>query len=598
MLNRTLYFLRRFLLPQWLYFGIVILTGLVAAASSGLGIPLMIKFVFPLVFRSPGVQPELLTLCPALERLAPGTILLLACCSLPALFLVRGVAQWGNAYMVNYLGIRILEDLRMTIFRRVQELPLSFLEREKKGDILSRITSDTANVQAILGTIANDLIKQPITCASACAAFIYLLFSTGQGLLMLLNILFIALAAWPIIIFGKRISNRALQAQRINGALNSVLQQNLETQREVRAYGMEERQILQFRRVADGICTTVIKLVKYQRAIIPIIETVSALALAFLLVRGRQAGMSLPDFMAIAGALFFLFDSMKRAGNAYNRFNEVQGSLRRLAEILFAPNPLTDPAEPQHLQQPVRGELELRGVSFRYTPEAEPALRDINLRIPAGQIVGLVGPSGSGKTTFAGLIPRFYDPSEGSVLLDGTDIRSITQHELREHISLVGQQALLFNTSIRENILLGKADATDDELHRAADAAAVTPFLSQLSGGIDSPVGEGGSQLSGGQRQRVAIARTFIRNAPILILDEATASLDAESERDIQQALDRLALGRTTLIIAHRFSTIRAAQRILVFERGRIIADGTHDTLYASCPLYRELYDRQGIAES
>ncbi|MGN0865248.1 MAG: ABC transporter ATP-binding protein [Akkermansia sp.] len=598
MLNRTLYFLRRFLLPQWLYCGIVILTGLVAAASSGLGIPLMIKFIFPLVFRSPGEQPELLTLCPALDRLAPGAILLLACGSLPALFLIRGVAQWGNAYMVNYLGIRILEDLRMTIFHSVQELPLSFLEREKKGDILSRITNDTANVQAILGTIANDLIKQPITCASACAAFIYLLFSTGQGLLLLINILLIALASWPIIIFGKRISNRALQAQRINGALNSVLQQNLETQREVRAYGMEERQIRQFRRVSDGICTTVIKLVKYQRGIIPIIETVSALALAFLLVRGRQAGMRLPDFMAIAGALFFLFDSMKRAGNAYNRFNEAQGSLRRLAEILFAPNPLTDPEQPLHLPQPVRGELELRGVSFRYSPEAEPALRDINLRIPAGQIVGLVGPSGSGKTTFAGLIPRFYDPSEGSVLLDGTDIRRVTQHELREHISLVGQQALLFNTSIRENILLGKADATDDELRRAAEAAAVTPFISQLSGGLDSPVGEGGSQLSGGQRQRVAIARTFIRNAPILILDEATASLDAESEHDIQQALDRLALGRTTLIIAHRFSTIRAAQRILVFERGRIIADGTHDTLYASCPLYRELYDRQGIAES
>ncbi len=598
MLNRTLYFLRRFLLPQWLYFGIVILTGLVAAASSGLGIPLMIKFVFPLVFRSPGAPPELLTLCPALEHLAPATILLLACGSLPALFLIRGVAQWSNAYMVNYLGIRILEDLRMTIFRRVQELPLSFLEREKKGDILSRITSDTANVQNILGTIANDLIKQPITCASACAAFIYLLFSTGQGLLLLVNILLIALAAWPIIIFGKRISNRALQAQRSNGALNSVLQQNLETQREVRAYGMEERQIRQFRRVADGICTAIIKLVKYQRGIIPIIETVSSLALAFLLVRGRQAGMSLPDFMAIAGALFFLFDSMKRAGNAYNRFNEAQGSLHRLAEILFTPNPLRDPEQPQHLSQPVRGELELRGVSFRYSPEAAPALRDIDVHIPAGQIVGLVGPSGSGKSTFAGLIPRFYDPSEGSVRLDGTDIRRITQHELREHISLVGQQALLFNMSIRENILLGKADATDDELRRAAEAAAVTPFLSQLSGGLDSPVGEGGNQLSGGQRQRVAIARTFIRNAPILILDEATASLDAESEHDIQQALDRLALGRTTLIIAHRFSTIRAAQRILVFERGRIIADGSHDTLYASCPLYRELYDRQGIAES
>lgn len=594
MLKRTLIFVRLFLLPQWHLFLAVLLTGVTAAGASGLGVPMMVKYIFPVVFRSAGDTPELLTLAPALEKLSPEMILLLACASMPALFLIRGVATWLNAYMMNFLGLRILESLRMAVFNRVQELPLSFTERRSKGDLISRIVADTSRVQETLAHVANDLVKQPITCLCACFAFIWLLFSSGQGWLMLANIVFIAAAAGPIILFGRRISQKALRAQENIGELNTVVQQNLATLCEVRAYALEERQIREFEGVSGTYCRNMVKMVKYQQAIIPVIEIATSFALALLLVRGVAAGMALTDFMAMAGALFFLFDSMKRAGKAYNRLNEAQGPLERLSEILREPNDIPDPAEPKALPAPLRGEIVFDRVSFEYEP-GKPVLRDINVRIPAGQVVGLVGPSGAGKTTFANLIPRFCEVSAGSVTIDGTDVRAVAQQELRRHLSLVGQQALLFNTTIRENISLGKPGATEADITAAADAAAVSTFLPNTPHGLDTHVGEGGGNLSGGQRQRVAIARAFAKDAPILILDEATASLDAESERDIQESLDDLAKGRTTLIVAHRFSTLRHADRILVFEQGRIVGDGPHEELYTTCPLYKELYDKQGI---
>ena len=595
-MKRVVYFLKRFLLPHIVLFMTVLLTGVMAASVSGLGVPFMVKYVFPVVFRDEnGPVPELLELLPSLTELSPNVLLMLACATLPVIFIVRGLALWGNAVLVNVLGIRILELLRMAVFNRVQELPISFMEGRQKGDMLSRVVADTQNVQNILSSIANDLVKQPFTCLCALSAFIYLLVQSGHGVLFLVNVIFIALAAWPIIVFGRRISQKALRAQQGLGALNTAIQQNLETQREVRAYALEEREIKDFCTVSDAYCNNYVKLVKYQKALIPVMEIVTALALSFLLVRGRQFGMSLTDFIAMAGALFFAFDSMKRAGNAFNRFNEAQGALMRLAEVLDEPNDIPEPEHPLTLAQPVRGDITFRHVSFSYKKDGEFALRDIDVHIPAGQIVGLVGPSGAGKTTFASLIPRFYEATSGSVELDGVDIRRLRQHDLREELALVGQQALLFTGTIRDNIRLGKQDATDEEIMAAADAAAVSKFLDSQSRGADTELGQGGAGLSGGQRQRVAIARAFVKNAPVLILDEATASLDAESEREIQEALDELAKGRTTLIVAHRFSTIRHADRILVFEGGRIVGDGSHEELYQSCALYKELYDRQGI---
>lgn len=595
MLKRMFVFIRRFLAPNLVWVLVAVGTGIVASAASGAGVPLMVKYIFPIVFAGQGDEaPELIKMFPPLGELSPRTLLLMACVSMPLIFAIRGLAMWLNTVVVTYLGIRILEMLRMEVFRRVQALPIAFMERRQKGDIISRILTDTQNVQNVLTKVSNDLVKQPLTCVCAMGAFIYVLVDAGQGLLFFASLVFLALAAWPVVEFGKRISRKALRAQTELGELNSVVQQNLETQREIRAYALEERQIQDFARISEGYCRNSVKLIKYQRALVPLMETVTALALAFLLVWGRFCGMSFTSFLTLAAALFFAFDSMKRTGLAFNRISEAQGSLIRLSEVLEEPMTVQDPENPEPLPARVKGDIVFDHVTFAYD-DGRPVLRDINVHIPAGQIVGLVGPSGAGKTTFASLIPRFYDVTEGSVQVDGIDIRKVAQHDLREQLALVGQQALLFAGTIEENIALGRLGAGPDDIMAAARSASVTSFLPSQPRGIKTVLGQGGAGLSGGQRQRVAIARAFVKDAPILILDEATASLDAESERDIQVELDRLAQGRTTLIVAHRFSTIRHADRILVFDAGRIIGDGPHEQLYATCPLYKELFDRQGI---
>ncbi|MBR5213448.1 MAG: ABC transporter ATP-binding protein [Akkermansia sp.] len=593
MMKRVLSFAKRFLMPHFRWLLITFITGLITAAASGLAVPFMVKYVFPVVFyNGEGAQPLLMQYVPAFREMEHATLLLLACASMPLVFAIRGVAMWANHVVVNILGLRILESLRTTVFHHVQQLPIAYLEGQTKGDLVSRIVADSSNVQHVLSHVANDLVKQPITCVCAFSASMYLLFSTGSPE-MAIALLFIGLAAWPIVSFGKRIAQRAKNAQSELGELNTVVQQNLETQREIRAYALEEREIADFASASVGYKRNMAKLVKYQRLIIPIMETVTALALSFLLISGKNSGMGEEDFMALALAMFFTFDSMKKAGQAFNRLNEAQGSLTRLEDILAEPNPIEDPENPLPMPAKVKGELDFRNLTFAYDA-GKPVLKDINVHIPAGQIVGLVGPSGAGKTTFASLIPRFYDATQGSVCVDGIDVRDVTMHDLREQLSIVGQQALLFSGTIRENIALGKPGATDAQIQAAADAARVSVFLDNQPQGIDTQLGQGGSGLSGGQRQRVAIARAFVKDAPLLILDEATASLDAESEREIQQELDQLAQGRTTLIVAHRFSTLRHAHRILVFEHGRIVGDGPHETLYATCPLYKELFDRQG----
>lgn len=596
MIARMKFFFREFIIPNWRWMALVFASGLIASATSGLGIPMLVKFVFPVVFHGEGDElPELLQYVPSLQTLEPGTLLLMACASIPLMFFLRGFFLWGNAVAVNYVGLRILEALRMMVFNRVQQLPIAFLEHRQKGDIISRVTADTANVQTTLTSVSNDLVKQPVTTLCALVAFIALLVSTGHGLLFFLNLLFIGLAVGPIMVFGKRISQRSKKAQDGLGELNSLLQQNLETQREVRAYGLEQRQTDDFRSASETYCRNFLKVVKYQKALVPVMETVTSLALAVLLVQGYRYGMDLTTFMAMAAALFFLFDSMKRAGQAFNRLNEAQGPLERLYEVLREPDTMPDPVQPVEFAQPVRGDLRFRNVSFSYNEGGAKVLRDIDVHIPAGQVVGLVGPSGAGKTTFASLIPRFYDVTTGSVELDGVNVKAVTKRHLREQMALVGQQALLFAGTIKENILLGREGASDEDIQAAADSASVSAFIKTQPQGMNTKLGDGGSGLSGGQRQRVAIARAFIKDAPVLILDEATASLDAESERAIQEQLDYLSRGRTTLIVAHRFSTIRHADRILVFDAGRIVGDGTHEQLYATCPLYRELYDRQGV---
>ena len=388
-------------------------------------------------------------------------------------------------------------------------------------------------------------------------------------------------------------TQKARRAQEELGAVMSVAQEDLASQREIRSYALEDYEVRLFGNLTKRFVKLQLKTVKYRQFLMPTMEVVSAIGLAYILIMGRRNGMGFTDFIALAGAIFFAFDSLKRLGVAHNRFKQAQASLERLDEILDAPDSMPDPVDPIEPLQ-IRGEVRFDRVSFAYD-ETNEVLSDINVHIPAGQVVGLVGPSGAGKTTFASLILRFYEATKGAVLVDDIDVRSMKKTTLRHFIALVSQHAILFRNTILENIRMGRDGATDEEVLTAAKDASVLEFAAMQPEGINTMLGDAGGGLSGGQRQRVAIARAFLKDAPILILDEATASLDSESENKIQQELQRLSQGRTTFIVAHRFSTIRHVDRILVFQSGRIIGDGTHEELYASVPIYKELYDRQGV---
>lgn len=575
------------------YLIIALISGLIAAAASGFGIPVLIYKVFPAVF-DPSTMPEpvlhFISGYVSQENLA-NAVLFTACAAMPVIFVIRGLAMWVNAMAVSYFGMRVLENLRVGVFAHLQNLPLAFHEKQMRGDILSRIVTDAQNVQNMITQVSSDIVKQPLTAVSAIIALVYVLSDRAEASMFVASVLFAGIAVAPILVFGKRVVRKARGAQKNIGEMTAVVQENLAAQREIRSYAMEKIQIERMARTSKRFCIAQLKTVKYQQLLTPTLEFLTALALAFVLVRGRMIGMALTDFMAIAGALFFAADAIKRTGVSFNKFSQAQASLERIEEILTEIDTIPDPENPKEPEK-IAGNIEFRHVGFAYE-NGRQVLEDVNVSVPAGQIVALVGPSGAGKTTFASLILRFYEASSGSVLIDGIDVRELRKKHLRRFISLVSQHAVLFRDTIRENIRLGQAGASDEAVEAAARNAAAEDFT--RNGGLDKMLGDVGSGVSGGQRQRLAIARAFLKDAPILILDEATAALDSESEKKIQDKLEVLARGRTTFIVAHRFSSIRIAQRILVFSRGRIVGDGAHEELYASCPLYKELYDRQGV---
>jgi subfamily B ATP-binding cassette protein MsbA len=336
------------------------------------------------------------------------------------------------------------------------------------------------------------------------------------------------------------------------------------------------------------------KVVKYSLSLAPAIEVISSIGIAITFVYAYRIRIPLESFLAILFALAVSYDPVKKLGALSNEVRRGEASLVRLEEVLNEPVAIEDPADPVHVER-LRGEVAFDDVTFAYTP-GDSVLRDISIRIPAGTVCALVGPSGAGKSTFASLVPRFYDTSSGAVCIDGIDVRRMKLADLRGNIAIVSQDPILFNDTLYNNLLYGRLDASREEVERAAKDAFAHEFILSLPNGYETLAGERGGQLSGGQKQRIALARAFLRQAPILILDEATSALDSESEAFIQRALKKLMVGKTVLIIAHRFSTIRDASMILVFQDARIVAHGSHDSLYESNALYKSLYDRQRTA--
>ncbi len=512
---------------------------------------------------------------------------------IPLIFLVRAVAGFLNNYLMNYCGIGVLEALRVEVYRKLQHLPLSYFGRNRTGDLLSRLTADTQVIQQTITTTASDVVIQPLTLAGAVIFLAQVAWQNHGVGLFLISLAAVPACVFPIRFVGKKLLRRAEENQRLLGDISDLATQNLGAAREVRAFGLEDRETEIFQRTTRLLFRVQLKVVKYSQMLSPAIEVIASAGVALSLYYAYYSGLTWSVFFAIIGALFVCYEPMKKLGNLHAQFTRGAASLTRIEEILHAPVTITDPAEPVPITR-LKGDLTFDHVTFSYNP-TELVLRDVSTRIPAGTMCALVGPSGAGKSTFANLVPRFYEVVDGMVGVDGIDVRSMRLADLRRNIAVVSQEPVLFNDTILNNLKLSRPDATRAEVEQAARDAYAHDFILGLEGGrgYETVVGERGGRLSGGQKQRIAIARAFLRNAPILILDEATSALDSDSEAAIQSALKKLVVGKTVLIIAHRFSTIRDATKILVFDRGSLVATGTHAELYGTNPLYRSLYDRQ-----
>lgn len=571
----------RYLKPVKWQFIAAIVCGLLYGAANGAGLPYMAKVVFPRIF---GESAERLT----------NWDLFITALWLPAVFTFRGAMGYLNTYLIQYCGVHMLESLRKDFFRRLQELPLAFLQKQSSGDLIARGITDTNQLQSSLSNLSNDIIKQPATLVGTLGILIAMAFTERGVALVLVCLATLPICIFPIRHFGRKLSKRAKELQKQIGSITNIFSENLSATREVRAFALEERELARFGVTTRTLIRLQLKATKYAKAVAPSIEVISAIGISITFVYAYKVGIQLETFLVIMMALYQSYEPIKKLSALNNDTKRGAAALDRIEAIMNAPLTITDPANPVPLGR-LRGDITFEGVTFNYKEEVA-ALDNVTVRIPAGTTCALVGPSGAGKTTFANIVLRFYDAAKGRVAIDGIDVRDMRLADLRRNIALVSQDPVLFNDTIYNNLLLGRQDATRAEVEQAARDAFAHDFIMALPQGYDTMVGERGASVSGGQRQRLAVARAFLRDAPVLVLDEATSALDSESEAAIQQALKKLMVGRTVLIIAHRFSTIRDASMIIVFDRGEIVATGSHAELYAANPLYKVLYDRQSTA--
>jgi subfamily B ATP-binding cassette protein MsbA len=562
-------------------------------------LPAMLKTVLPVFFdREEEASPQVVAWARALFGAAyQDKLLVVACLGLPVLFLARGVCSYLNRYLMNHAGFVFLDGLRRQVFGRLQELPLAFYQQHKSGDLASRLLNDTEQLKNVVVMVSGEIIKQPLTLIFAIGFLAYLSLTERSVLFALVALFSLPICIIPIRMVTRRLIKKARLLTQQTGELAAVVTESLQAPMEIQAYNLQEPQLERFRVAIRDIFRLSMKTVKYQSLAAPIIEFLSACGMMAALYYGVRHGMDLATFSALGLALYLAYEPVKKLSILHAVIKAGTASLERLEYVLDAADSVPNPARPRPLSASP-ADVSFEQVCFTYatrTADAPPALDGINVRVRPGEIVALVGPSGAGKSTFVSLIPRFYDPTAGRVALGGVDLREADKAALRQRIAVVPQMPALFNASVAHNIRLGRAGATEEEVLVAARRAYVTDFIASLPRGFDTVVGERGAALSGGQRQRIAIARAFLKDAPILILDEATSALDAESEARVQQALRELLLGRTTFLIAHRFSSISLATRVLVFEEGRITGDGPAETLARTHAAFRRMSELQRL---
>lgn len=506
------------------------------------------------------------------------------------IFFLRGIFFFGQTYLMSYIGQRVIIDIREAVYRQLQRLSLGYFDKRQTGAIMSSVTNDVSALQAALVESMVEMVTEAMILIGSLGAMFFL-----HWKLSLLTLITMPLVLQAINTFGKKLrqAGRVLQARTAD--ITAILQETISGIRVIKSFAREDYETDRFKQENFYNFRAQMKTSQLLATLTPVIEFLSAIGVTVIIWYG---GMEVINGNLTSGALIAFLIYVVNLANPVKRLSKVYGNIQkslaaaeRVFDILDTEPDIKDMPGAVVLPE-IEGHVALQHLSFAYSP-GHYALRDVSLEVQPGQTVAIVGPSGAGKTTIANLLPRFYEATEGCILVDGKDIRTVTMQSLRQQIGIVPQETVLFNGTVYDNILYGRLDATREEVIAAAKAANAHSFIDRMPDQYQTQIGERGAKLSGGQRQRISIARAILKDPRILILDEATSALDTESEKLVQQALDKLMIGRTSFVIAHRLSTVQRADMIVVLDKGRLVEQGTHSELLASGGLYSTLYQVQ-----